>query len=89
MRKTIDINNYSFYNSLIYEIMNYINSPKIIRRIKAKKENVPHFTYVRSWGNYGVEFRINGKPIMFFETGNCNGFEKATILAKYLNKKLN
>ena len=89
MRKTIDIENYRFDNSLIEEIVKYRSSPKITKLVKSKKTNVPHFTYVRIWGDYGVEFRINGKPLCFFKVGNYNGFEKSTILAEYLNKQLN
>jgi hypothetical protein len=89
MRKTIDIGNYRFDNSLIEEIINFRHSPQIIKLVNSKKTNVPHFTYVRIWGDYGVEFRINSKPYSFFKVGNHNGFEKSTILAEYLNKILN
>ena len=89
MRKTIDIDNYRFDNSLIEDIVKYRYSNKIIKLIKAKNGKEAYFTYVRIWGDYGVEFRINAKPYAFFKVGNYYGFEKSTILANYLNKKLN
>ena len=88
MRKTTDINNFRFPNYLIDEIKNYINSSEMVKVISSKKNNIPHFTYVRIWGDYGIEFRINGKPYGFFKTGNYNGYEKAITLADYLNKQL-
>ena len=53
MRKTIDIDNYRFDNSLIEDIVKYRYSNKIIKLIKAKNGKEAYFKYVRVWGDIG------------------------------------